>query len=210
MEPDVNTMITQKIRTLEREPVSWNKAEVWLKVQEQISTVRKSYWKYYAAATVIFFLFCNVYTLQQDHTIPVVAVNRNGKQAEMRTEKNPVVSESERAKKTATKPMHSQVKKAASENQFVVLTVDLSGQKPLNETEVTKVEVELHGENPPVGSIETVTEERIMPVVGVIRLPDKNYAETRPGRKKLFHKLEPSETVFDDSFKNTIITARIK
>lgn len=56
MEPDLDKILSNKIRQTEQQPVSWNKQGVWQNVQSQTSATRHPYFFYSTAAAIILLL----------------------------------------------------------------------------------------------------------------------------------------------------------
>lgn len=201
MEPDIKNLLTQKIRTEEREPVVWNKEAVWLKVSERVTTKRTNKLYFYAAA--VFALLLVAVSTHHPTIMPVETVESiKIKEIKpfVRTETIPdEVVEVEKKKQEAVKiyPDHVAAKPVAG----VSLQPD---------EEVPEVQTELTLEEPVVIA-EVVPKETIQPIVGVVEWSDHHIDEEKQRRKKPFHKLEPSEKEWDGSAgSNTLLFARIK
>lgn len=194
-------ILTQKIRTLEQESVSWKKAEVWFMIHEQISATQKSYRVYYYAAAVVFFMFFNIYQLQQARTTPIT----DNQFSAIQESQVKAVEEGRHDQVTETQPNY--LRQGSQPH-----TTNIQSHEVLNSyTEPVEVDVQLALEEPVIEPVETVvSQERVQPIIGVIQLPEKHVASVKSKRKRLFHKLDPVEKEFDENPQNTIVIARIK
>lgn len=216
MEHKGRTMLTEKIRKVECEPVWWNRDEVWLKVHGRVSPNRKRHQKFYfAAAAAALFICFTVYRLQQSQPIPD-DINAREIQVEIHADQSPATDQQETKPKIQTKSSSRHGDESQHENHMAAVPVDKLNRiqmlptESITTQEATNVEVTLNLEEPVLTSPEVVKEERIVPIIGIVDLSTQNNVASKTKRKKLFHRLEPSETEFDDSFKNTIIIARTK
>ncbi|MBX2965230.1 MAG: hypothetical protein KF845_03725 [Cyclobacteriaceae bacterium] len=197
-------MIEQKIRLIERQPVSWNKEETWLRVQKQVAPTAKRYRVYYYAAAVIFFVLFGVRGVHYLKNDSLVNPDENAV-TEIVTETIPSIEkEVVQEKVIAPEPVyelhteHKHVSPMANAQETTVLPD-------------TKIEIDLEVEELLLSFSEEVHPQKVMPIVGVITDPvyDK-VVNVKPKRKKLFHKLEPGEKKISEDYQNTIIIARIK
>jgi hypothetical protein len=194
------TMLTNKIRTIELKPVPWKKAEVWFMIHEQISTNPKSFRFYYYAAAVIFFMFFNIYQLQQTR---IESVTTNNKQSTISSAQNLPAHGNLDQDEIATQSNYTRKK---SQSRVVVQPSEVL----VSDGEVVDIDIQFASEELNINSAEAIAmTQRVEPIVGVIQ-PVNDVASVKSKRKKLFHKLEPAEKEFEVGHPNTIIIARIK
>lgn len=219
MERDIKSMLNRKIREVEREPVTWNKAEVWMRIHDRVSTPTSNRKYYYVAAAVTFLLLCGVYTWWQNEGVSEAniggAINDDKVPSEIHVEKNDVAGRPETAMKDHAEYVPPD-NRMQPESQHITTTNNSQHQMATGEPETVSVEkpttedVKLSGEVIIATSTEVAEEERITPIVGVMELSDQQNVSHKSKRRRLFHKLESSESTFEDSFKNSIMIARTK
>lgn len=201
MEPE--PMLTNKIWTNELKPVPWKKAEVWFMIHEQISTNRKSFRFYYYAAAMIFFMLFNIYQLQQVRIEMVARYNHHP--SSISSIQNQPAIKVEEDKYTFTQPNYID-QKSPSQVVSVQLSEVLDADREYKENDIQSAPEEFI-----INSTEAmVVPQTVTPIVGVIQLPVSNMVSVKPKRKRLFHKLDPSENEFEVGYQNTIVIARIK
>jgi hypothetical protein len=211
MEPDIKTLLTQKIRSVEREPITWNKQAVWVSVSNQIKT-KRSYRIYYYAAAAIILVLVAVRPLRHSKTIDKVNETTGIDEKHL-----PVQRESLLPGEMQEAENVNEIKHARKANQLVVqvqsgaVSADKTPELMLQPVEeVIAVQTELILDESIVIT-EVVAEETIQPIIGVVEWSDQNIAAEKVRKKKLLRKLETSDKEWDDSSgNNAILFARIK
>ncbi len=202
MEPE--PMLTKKIWTNELKPVPWKKAEVWFMIHEQISTNKKSFRVYYSAAAVIFFMFFNIYQLQQIRIESNAANNQPSTISSVQTQ----IAEDNSVDQDKTGFTQSNF---ISQNNPTHMAVVQPNEVLVAESEFGEVDIQRTLDESIIISTEAMAvPQTVTPIVGVIQLPVGNMVSVKSKRKRLFHKLEHAENEFEVGYQNTIIIARIK
>lgn len=205
MEPDVKTLLTQKIREVEREPIAWNKAAVWMKVQDRVSPKSSRPVYYYAAAGVTFLLFGALFLWQQNQVMPVEKVTAVKEPTETPAVQHHIAVESKMKESSAVNNTPF-MKHTPSEKTYVVNVEDLPVLLSTQEEEVTVLEEVV--EEPVVTSIAT-SEERVQPIVGVVIGAEQKQAVSTKTKRKKLRMLDPIEKPGTPPTDNLIL-ARIK
>jgi len=204
MEPDVRTLLTQKIREAEQEPVTWNKAAVWMKVQNRVSPQADRPTHYYVAAGITFLLFGTLFLWQQNQTLPVEKTRVEKKPIETPAVENAATAEN-KVKESTVEKKHEQSSVHTLSEKPLVVNVEELPVLVTTELEDVVIPVEIVEEHP-VTSISA--EESIQAIVGVvIREEQKRMASTKTKRKKL-RTLEPLDNSKIEPA--NLILARIK
>lgn len=204
MEPDVKTLLTQKIRVAELEPVAWNKAEVWMKVKQRVSTNPSRTRYYYAAAGVTFLLFGLLFLSQRNQDLPAEKSIVEQSATAASTVPHPVAIES-KAKEKSVVNVAPFAKQAPSEITYALRVEELPEMHPAQEEEKTLAEEVVEE----LSVTFATPEESILPIVGVVRREEQKQAvHTKTKRKKL-RTLEPIEKTGTEPGTNLIL-ARIK
>ncbi len=209
MEPDFNNLLAKKIRSVEQQRISWNKSEVWLKINDQITPVKKTYTLYYYAAAVLFLLLFNAYQLENEQT---VLLNKFSSYETSTTQVPEILTAGNEADLVSSKKIISSTPSmhhVKPENNLALSSVDLQHLPHQEYLEVNQEEVTPARQTELTTSTE-VAKEKIIPIVGVIGLSDPREIVSQAKRKKLFRKLETPEKEYVDRLNNTIIIARSK
>lgn len=216
MEPDIDKLVSNKIRHAEQRLVSWNKQTVWEKVQSETKATRSHYYFHYAAAASILLLVYFGLQLMPDQVKPQVT--------DVKVLSAQEAAEPEKKSVLPKETQHHLPEQTAQtvENKAAVLANDIpnSGPKTISPTQqdtkgvdaaiepvVTKIEIQ--AEELVLPENVTVHEEKIRPIVGVII---KSYTEdvANVKRKKSLRKLESPEPVPWDNIPNALVFARKK
>jgi hypothetical protein len=211
MEPDIKTMLTQKIRAVERDPITWNKEAVWLNTRGRIKT-KRSYRVYYYAAAAILLLLLAVNPLPQT-SVPDPMTSKQGDKWQTHIQPEPTQpAGGQEVEKTDHSVLVHEANRVVGESKPEISSADPGSEdtpKPVED----KIEVHAELNYPEPTVISEVSEEQmIVPIVGVIGWSDQAVAIARLKKKKRLHKLEPSEKQWGDysNNNNTLFFARIK
>lgn len=202
MEPDVKTLLTQKIREAERAPVTWNKTAVWMKVQQRVSPPSKRPAYYYAAAGATFLLGGALFVWQMDSNLPVkknvvesVSAEVPASQKQIATESN--VKEKDHENRTVfVEPKPSEKVYGISEELPVALPTEEEEVTAI--AEVTEEPLETH----------VAPEETILPIVGVIVEKEQKQVAGGKAKRRKLRTLESIEKTGTETA-NHLILARI-
>lgn len=202
MEHNAKTVLTKKIRAVEGQPVAWNKADVWLKVEHRISSdssKRRIHRFYYYAAAVAFLILFGITTSHQPETF----------QTNIKAESKKMYAEAEQVRPTKENEsgiaQKIEIKTSNKQNVTISESQESSKTDPVSIefSDAIIPEVNAPMEEPQL--VNVADEERITPIIGVVILPEQQRVITKTKRKKLFRKLDSFEQEFDDSFRSIII-----
>lgn len=212
MEPDIKSLLTQKIRSIEKEPVTWNKKAVWLNIHGRISA-KRSYRVYHYAAAAIFLVLLAINPLQQG-SVPDPVDRGQGDiiQADAQPQSDQPSGAPEIKKAGDNDKVFPVHKTDRAEGSLPKVasghTESVDQLKPVEEE--IDVDVTLNYPEPTL-ICEDSDGQTILPIVGVAGWSDQDVSIARSKKKKLLHKLEPAEKEWGDhSNINTLFFARIK
>jgi len=216
MEPDFDKLVSNKIRHAEQRLVSWNKQNVWQKVQSETNATRRSYYFHYAAAALILLLvYFGVQLIPSEVKRQVTDAKTISAQEETGPEKKSVApekSQNQLPEQTAqnlennaavpARKIPDSFRETSSSAQQQTKPVDAMIEPLVTEIEIQEEEF-LLPENI------SVHEEKIRPIVGVITESySEDVANVKP--KKSLRKLESPEPVPWDNIPNALVFARKK
>ena len=199
MEPDIDKILSHRIRHTELRPVAWNKRAVWRKVESETNPNRRSFIFYYAAAAMVSLLIYVAVEQIPNEKTPQVAVTESMPRQKARTSEGPVM------------PMHSQKKASApvtAKRNFTRTApkkkVPITGNSPASpQLKMPTADFAAQSVSPDIQLPEEIAlaleqieipAQRIRPVVGIIGDSNsQNIADVK--RKKRLRKLEPSPAV---------------
>jgi hypothetical protein len=209
MEPDIKTMLTQKIRQVERVPITWNKQEVWMTINSHIKSKRHHRTYYYAAIFVLLLLAANP-TVKMKETQPLqtqIEKEQPGPLTQPEPTQVITCAEEENGDKAS---LHIRKKhRGVVKNEPDFADATSKNISPLLE-ETTIADISASVEESIVIS-ESMEKEKIKPIVGVVGWADQHVVSEKPKRKKLVRKLESSDKEWEThSGNNAILFARIK
>lgn len=202
MEHNAKTVLTQKMREVEVQPVAWNKADVWLKVEHRISSdscKRKIHRFYYYAAAAAFLILFSTHTSHEPVTFQANSIVETKVHAEAVSAQPVKENESGIVQKTEIQKARKQ--KIMSEGQHANKTDNVTVSNEFNKASEPEEII-------PMGEpqlVNVAAEEHITPIIGVVIIPEQQQTITKTKRKKLFRKLDSFEQEFDDSFRSIII-----
>jgi hypothetical protein len=215
MEPDFDKLVSNKIRQAEKQLVSWNKQNVWQKVQSETNAERRSYYFHYAAAALILLLVCFGVQLILDDVKPQLtdAKKKISAREAIEPEKKSVIQEKTQKPlpdETAQNPENDAAVQARDIPNRLRKTVSSAKQETKDvdagiEPVVTDIEIEDKEFLLPPEV--TVHEEKIRPIVGVIT---ESYSEdiANVKRKKSLRKLESPSPIPWENIPNALVFAR--
>jgi len=203
MEPDAEMILAHKIRTVEKQPVSWNREGVWNTIKEEVAKSKKPYRVYYYAAAVIFLVVCSVFVVQQRLEKPDSEVIRI--EPITQTVHPEIKTRVEIAEESTVSPIHNTP--ALNTNQFIAI----ENHEPVFEIEVPDdIQIETTIAQVVVEENETVQDSNIEPIIGRYEPTPKTETIAGTKRKRLLHTLESSEIKSGDDYTKAILIARIK
>ena len=214
MEPDIDKILSNRIRQVELRPVAWNKEPVWQNLQAKTHPKRRYLFYYYAAAAIISLLFYVVVERIPNEKKPQVADAKATPRQEETQSESTVTSE--RSKDQPTAPVASGLDFAdtAPQKKLFTNSTDTPASPKLEIQNLDVIaepvlpDIQLPEELFLIREEVEIPAQRIRPVVGVIT---GSHSEniTKVKRKKRLHKLEPSPTVpWDDPGNALVFTVR--
>jgi hypothetical protein len=212
MEHNMKTLLTQKIRATESEPITWNKQAVWTKVSNRI-TNKRSYRIYYYAAAVIILVLLGIRPLRDTMTQGTISETARNEEIQQPFKPEPILpGEMQIAEKVVQgiKPSQEVNKLAVQIHSDVVPAVPTSELIQQAGEDIIEVQSELNI-NESIVIMDDVVEQTIQPIVGVVEWSEQNVVAEKVKKKRLLRKLETSDKEWDDSAEsNDILFARIK
>jgi hypothetical protein len=210
MEPDIKSMLTQKIREVERVPITWNKQEVWMHINSHIKS-KRNYRPYCYAAIFLLMLLAANPTVKMHNTHPLKTEIEQVQPGEPCTQPEPAQATTCADRETGDVASFHIRKKdrgvVKNESDFADAT---SENIPSLSEETTKADISTSVEES-IAISEPMEIERIKPIVGVVEWSDQSVASEKPKRKKLLRKLESSDKEWESySGNDAILFARIK
>jgi hypothetical protein len=216
MEPDFDKLVSNKIRHAEQRLVSWNKQNVWQKVQSETNATHRSYYfRYAAAALVLLLVYFGVQLIPKDERPKVTDAKMMSAQEATEPETKSVIPNKnqnnlsdqtaqnlENNAKVPARNIADSFRETSSSVQQTTKHVDAVIESVVTQPEIQEEEF-LLPENV------TFHEEKIKPIVGVIT---ESYSEdvANVKRKKSLRKLESPEPVPWDNIPNALVFARKK
>jgi hypothetical protein len=212
MELDKEEWLAHRILRAEREPVAWDKTQVWERINEQIRPA--GFRRYYIAATITLLLLLGSYFTIDDaaESVPRPDVITEGQSEtpELMTEPSAV-------------PQEVFVQKLITQGGRETKRKDVSSQNDLRDTRSNVIAMEKipspvdsyvdsMAMRPPIVIADTETqeaaEERIRPVIGVMYSGTSTPSMANQKRRKRFYKLEAGGTEpWSPPLSNTLILA---
>lgn len=212
MEPDFDKLVSNKIRDTEQGLVSWNKQIVWQKVQSETNATRRSYHLHYAAAALILLLvYFGVQLIPNEVKSPVTDATITSAQEATEPEKKSVIAEESQNHLPEQNPKNKTAVQAREiPNSFRKTTSIQQKTKPIDaEIEPVVIDIEIQEKEFLLPLEDTVHEQKIRPIVGVIT---ESYSEevANVKRKKSLRKLESPEPVPWENITKALVFARKK
>jgi len=215
MEPDLDKLASTKIRQAELRPTRWNKETVWQNVMSETSQTRRNYFRYSAAAAVLLLLLFGLHQIQKDREAQFTNVNSKSQEQRSEPQKKSVQPGTTQNNMTGAIDPSAENNEIGSvmkirqhvSNNLSSVERDEQAVNPIVEPIITDLEIK--EEEFLLPEEETIQEQKIRPIVGVIT---ESYAVdvAKVKRKKSLHKLESLEAVPWDGVSNTIVFARKK
>ena len=218
MEPDLDRILSKKIREAEQRPVSWNKQEVWKIVLSQTGTRPPYRFSYYVAAAMVpLLIYFAVQPTKNEIRLTVAdeqVADEKGKSKITPTEPEKTVEEKKLdhlsepvARATDSTPMIA-ITDTAPTSRDTTQRVQSQRQttdaipEPVTNNQIFEDDYLL------VDAV-TVPEQKIKPIVGVIT---ESYSEDMANvkRKKRLRKLKPSDQTPWEDPKNALVFAMRK
>jgi hypothetical protein len=200
MEPD-KSMLSETIYRVESKPVSWNKAQVWERLQ-QADAGRSTYRRWYRVAAAVLLLMLSLPAWKSPRVAPAAI--------QILSCTEPIIS----APAVKATPAHEH---RVTVHRQMLLVNTSPVESPIAATPSAKQDSVVRLPTVASSSIATMaytdrrdTMEKIEPVVGVVLTPEKPLVMSKSRRRKLLHTLEPFEKSIDVQDANTIVLARTK
>ncbi|MDQ2656207.1 MAG: hypothetical protein M3Y60_02215 [Bacteroidota bacterium] len=193
MEPDVDKIVSNKIRETELRPVQWNKQEVWRKVQSETGAKRPYYAVYFAAAALVLLLiYFNLQMLpkEMERQSATAEVKQNGDAAEPTTSPIPSTKGNDAPDPVVNRETIATVREPNTRNRPRKASEQSEPKtdKPDPDLEPVVTDIEIQKAETAVVEEVAIQERKIKPVVGIIiEFPEKNIASVK--RKKRLRKL---------------------
>ncbi len=215
MEPDFDKLASNKIREAELKVTPWNKEAVWQNVMSETRRSDRSYFFQYSAAAAVLLLFLfGVQQIANDKKSRYADVNKSSHQ--QITEPQKKVIELDTCDNIINKIVQPGEKKEVASlieiQQNISVEIfsvnhDEKAAGPIIEPIVA--DFELNEEEFLLPETDTIREQKIRPIVGVIT---KSHFEqvAKVKRKKSLHKLESLEPVPWENVPNALVFARKK
>jgi hypothetical protein len=218
MEPDLDRILSKKIREAEQRPVSWNKQDVWRNVLSQTGTRPHYRYLYYVAAAMVPLLIYFAVLPTKVEITPTVADKL-------------VSDEKGKSRVTPTEPENTVVEKKqdhisepAARATDSTPMIAITDTRPMSPDTTQRVQAEKQTTDvipEPVTNNQisedayllvdavTVPEQKIKPIVGIIT---ESYSEdiANVKRNKRLRKLKPSEETPWEDPKNALVFAMRK
>ena len=216
MEPDLDKIASTKIRQAELRPTRWNKEAVWQNVMSETGQTRRNYpFNYSAAAVVLLLLLFGVHQFKNDRETQFTHVNNKSQEQRSGPRKKSVQPEmtdnnmtgaidprAENNEPGTMMKIRQHVSNNVSSMEREEQAVNPIVEPIIADLEITEEEFLLPEE-------ETIQEQKIRPIVGIIT---ESYSGdvAKVKRKKSLHKLESLEPVPWESVPNALVFARKK
>lgn len=215
MEPDLDKLASTKIRQAELRPTPWNKETVWQNVMSETSQTRRNYFRYSAAAAVLLLLLLGLHQIHKDREAQFTNVNSKSQEQRNEPQQKTVPQgmpdnnmtgmidpPAENNEIGSVMKIRQHVSNNVSSLEREDQTVKPIVEPIIADLEITEEEFLLPEE-------ETIQEQKIRPIVGVIT---ESYAVdvAKVKRKKSLHKLESLEPVPWEGVSNAIVFATKK
>ncbi len=215
MEPDKDELLSHRILRVEREPVSWNKEEVWRRINDEIQPAR-SRWYYVAAAATILLMLGSYFTVDNAAKIvreQEVIIGYQPESKEVTSEPSEVGQPLPLQRSVTPNKRERKTQQALPENNLSEIreaAIDIGTVKQQKNEGIDSTSL---SRQPIVAETETQeqAEERIRPVIGVIYSNTPAPAMANNKRRKKLYKLDQHETEsWTPPLSNTLILARKK
>ncbi len=216
MEPDPKMNFTDKIRSIENQPVVWNKPAVWENVVAQLRPEKRNYWLAFAA-TIVFVLisFYLYYTPGNSSDEQLVEngiveqlVKDNNEAIEI-SEDKPTDSNSIKKKPVAKKTTESLAINRIDSNAKVSTFVESTIVSQTDSSHIdAQVETDLQDKHSG-NLLSTTTASKIEPIIGIMELRVVDQS-TRSKRKKIIQQIRVDERTKSEEITTGIIIARLK
>jgi hypothetical protein len=221
MEPEIDNIIRKKINAVEEQPVHWNKAGAWSKINGPQKTKPRATYVYYAAATAAFFILALKLVTTQLHkneiAFRITLLEDRIYQAEANTTstREPIQTTACRnenmdtfkksyalnSKPRKISPVLSPIAVATKEKEIVIVS----------SVEAQKEEIPLQQETVQPEKSSIVATTRIEPIIGVYETETKTESVAKTAKKNRFQWHRPTEiNAAEEAHKNTFLLARIK
>lgn len=214
MEPDFDKLASNKIRQAELKVSSWNKESVWQNVIYQAKEREcKHSLCYSAAAAVLLLLLFGIHQIPGDNKIRYAEANKNAgqqitesqKKIQSDTSGNNRINIGQPAKKNNVVSLPE----ITQHNSNEILSVNHKEEEVKLTIEPIVANLEFKEDDFLLPEVQTVREQKIRPIVGVIIEPYPE-AVAKVKRKKSLHKLESLEPVPWENVPNALVFARKK
>ncbi len=215
MEPDLDKLASTKIRQAELRPTRWNKETVWQNVMSETSQTRRNYYFHYSAAAVLLLILFGIHQIQKDKEAQFTNVNSKSREQPSEPQKKSVpqgMTDNNMTGMIDPPAENNEIGSVMKIRQHVSNDVssaerDEQGVKPIVEPIIA--DLEITEEEFLLPEEETIQEQKIRPIVGVIT---ESYAGdvAKVKRKKSLHNLESLEPVPWEGVSNAIVFARKK
>lgn len=216
MAPDSKLNFTDKIRSIENQPVAWNKPAVWENVSAQLRPERRKYWLAFAA-TIAFVLISFYLNYTQDNSpkeqpgengIPEQLVEENREEIET-VDVKPSEANHNRRIPVAKQTTESLAINRIDSNTEVSTSVESTN---INRTDSTQIDVRVETDLQVQHSgnlLSTATTSKVEPIIGVMELRVADQS-TRSKRKKIIQRMPAEERTRSEEITTGIIIARLK
>ncbi len=216
MAPDPKMNFTEKIRSIETQPVAWNKPVVWENVAAHLQPERRSHWLVYAATFVLVLISFSLYYTpdnspkeqQVESSMPEPLVKDNLESIEIVSDvpshvngnrKMPVVMQT--TESLAIQRIDSStVESTPVESAIISYTDSIHFD--------AQVETDLHSQHSG-DLLSTATTSKVEPIIGIMEIRVVNQS-TRSKRKKLLQRMPVDERTKSEEITTGIIIARLK
>jgi hypothetical protein len=216
MAPDPKMNFTEKIRSIETQPVAWNKPVVWENVAAHLQPERRSHWLVYAATFVLVLISFSLYYTpdnspkeqQVESSMPEPLVKDNLDSIEI---VNDVPSH---VKGNRKMPVVMQTTESLAIQRIDSSTVEST---PVESAIISytdsihfdaQVETDLHSQHSG-DLLSTATTSKVEPIIGIMEIRVVNQS-TRSKRKKLLQRMPVDERTKSEEITTGIIIARLK
>ncbi len=212
MEHDVEKLIRDKVHAAEHKNMRWQKADVWSKINGELTPIRKSYFWYYAAASFLVAIGLCLYSLQllnQNKSNPKtdqLSIVTNRPNIKVSTPQQAEPQETCESDNTCFKEAEKIVLPKIKSKGVIQLAY-----VPLKQEEAPLVLKEEKLQVTELTSNEAFVEKpyQVEPIIGVV-IPEKPNLAIVKQKKVKFRVLRSSESEFAKRYKESkIILARV-